>query len=154
MAKITSQYWQDQLGGDPMFKPNHRPFHWPISRVLTSLLILSILLLSGLTAYAATEQEKSEGYRNCGLAMVYHAMGKSQESDRALADLLAEGDQWGYQFATVYGYRNERDKAFEWLEKSAALRDAGIPITKISPFFKNLHSDPRWPVFLKKIGLA
>jgi ASPIC and UnbV/FG-GAP-like repeat/FlgD Ig-like domain len=47
-----------------MFKPNHRPFHWPIFRVLTSLLILSIILLSGLNALAATEQEKNAAIKD------------------------------------------------------------------------------------------
>ena len=105
-------------------------------------------------ALSAAQKEETPGYRNCGLAIVYHAMGKKEESDRALADLLSCGDQWGFQFASVYAYRDERDKAFEWLERSAALRDAGICNIKVTRFFTNLYSDPRWPVFLKKIGFS
>ena len=103
-------------------------------------------------ALESIEKEESAGRRYCGLAMVYHAMGKKEESNRALAEFLLCGDQWGFQFAAVYAYRDEHDKAFEWLEKSVALRDAGIPWAYRSQFLKNLHADSRWPVFLKKIG--
>ena len=115
-----------------------------------------VFLFQGRLEEALTEMnlEKLAGYRNCGLAMVYHAMGKKQESDLALETLFAEGDHWGVQIAGVYAFREERDKAFEWLEKSYKLRDSGISLTKVHPTLKNLHSDPRWPVFLKKIGLG
>jgi serine/threonine protein kinase/Flp pilus assembly protein TadD len=105
-------------------------------------------------ALEITQTEEVNGYRNCGLAMIYHAKNMKAESDKALEKLLTLGDQWGFQFACVYAYRGESDKAFEWLEKSRALRDPGIPISKVSPFLKSLHSDPRWPEFLAKLGLS
>ncbi len=105
-------------------------------------------------ALSATEKERSPGYRNCVLAKVYHAMGEKQKSDEALEHLLSMPDKisWAYQIALVYSYRNERDHAFKWLEIARTSQDAGIPLAKVSPFFKNLHDDPRWPVFLEKVG--
>ncbi|MCH7946931.1 MAG: protein kinase [candidate division Zixibacteria bacterium] len=105
-------------------------------------------------ALSATEKEKAPGYRYCVLAKVYHAMGEKQKSDEALEHLLSMPDKisWAYQIALVYSYRNEVDDAFKWLEIARTSRDAGIPLAKISPFFKNLHDDPRWPVFLEKVG--
>ncbi len=105
-------------------------------------------------ALSATEKEKAPGYRYCVLAKVYHAMGEKQKSDEALEHLLSMPDKisWAYQIALVYSYRNERDHAFKWLEIARTSQDAGIPLAKVSPFFKNLHNDPRWPVFLKKMG--
>ncbi len=100
------------------------------------------------------EKERQSGYRLCGLSMVSHALNRKSDSDQQLAELIKEGEQWGFQIAIVYGYRGELDKAFEWLERAHAFRDSGIPLTKVSPFFKPLHTDQRWPVFLKKIGLA
>jgi len=105
-------------------------------------------------ALSEMKKEKSAGFRNCGLAMVYHAMGEQQKSDRALADLHANGERWRFSLAMVYAYREEYDKSFECLESSVALGSAGLPQAKVHPFLRNLHSDPRWPVFLKKIGLA
>jgi len=115
-----------------------------------------VWLLQGKLDEALTEakMEKLAGYRNCGLVIVYHAMGRKQESDHALEDLIANGEYWGFQIACVYAYREEHDKAFEWLERSVTLRDSGIPLSRVHPCLKNLHSDPRWPVFLKKIGLS
>jgi serine/threonine-protein kinase len=100
------------------------------------------------------EKEPSAGYRSCGKAIVLHHLGRSQESDAALAALLAEGEQWSVQFAAVHAERGECDKAFAALERAYELRDSGLPLTKVSPFLNNLHSDPRWPVFLRKIGLT
>jgi serine/threonine protein kinase/Flp pilus assembly protein TadD len=105
-------------------------------------------------ALSEAGMEKSAGYRHCGLALVYHGMGKKEESDRALADLLSVGEEWAFQVANVYAFRRENDKAFEWLERSYAARDSGIPLTRVHPLLRNLHTDPRWPVFLKKIGLS
>ena len=103
-------------------------------------------------AVAAAMLEKSSGHKYCTLTMAYHAQGKMEEADKALQQLLECGTDWGVQIAMAYSYLNNKDKAFEWLEISAELYDAGIPIVKTLPLFKNLHNDPRWPIFLKSIG--
>lgn len=115
-----------------------------------------VLLFQGKLEEALTETklEKLDGQRNCGLAIAYHALGRKHESNLALEDLIANGEHWGFQIASVCAYRGECDEAFDWLEKSFMLRDAGIPLTRVHPLLKNLHSNPRWPVFLKKIGLS
>lgn len=105
-------------------------------------------------AREALEREQAPGYRFCGEAMVFYSLGMSEESDRALEELLKQGVQWGFQIAAVYGYRGELDKAFEWLHKAADQHDAGMPFTKVSPFLTSLHSDPRWPELLKRIGFT
>jgi hypothetical protein len=105
-------------------------------------------------AVASALKESSTGYRTCSLALLYHLQGDQEQSDEQLALLLDEGEQWGIQFACAYAIRGETDKAFEWLDCSYELHDAGIPLAKIQPMFNNLHSDPRWPQFLKKIGLG
>ena len=77
-----------------------------------------------------------------------------QESDAALSRLLKESEQWGYQFASAHAGRGEVDEAFRWLERSYELHDSGIVLAKVTWSRKNLHSDPRWPRFLGKIGLG
>jgi len=101
----------------------------------------------------AMEKERTTGFRYCGLAQVAFAEGNREESDLHLAALIALGENWAFQIANVLAYRGEVNEAFEWLEIGYAARDAGIPLTKVVPFLKSLHTDPRWPVFLKKIGL-
>ena len=50
--------------------------------------------------------------------------------------------------------RGAADLAFEWLERAYVQRDAGVAWTKVDPFLRSLHADPRWAAFLRKMGLA
>jgi adenylate cyclase len=77
------------------------------------------------------------------------------ESDAAVAELIAVASETGaYQIAQVYGYRNDKDKAFEWLERARRQRDAGLPGLRTDSLLPNLHGDPRWDAFLRTMGLA
>ena len=77
-----------------------------------------------------------------------------KESDSAINEMLEMPlrDSWAFQFALIYGERNEVNEAFKWLDVAFNLRDAGICQTKIIAHFKSLHSDPRWPKLLQRIG--
>ncbi len=105
-------------------------------------------------AIAEIQKEGSAGYRDYALTIAHYQNGQLEKSDAALARLQAHGDQWGYQIASAHAVRGEIDEAFGWLERSYELHDSGVPLTKVTSWFANLHSDPRWPRFLKKIGLA
>jgi serine/threonine-protein kinase len=78
------------------------------------------------------------------------------ESDAALSELIAKVSETGaYQIAEVYAYRNDKDRAFEWLERARRQRDAGLPgLRADSLLLPNLHHDPRWDGFLRTMGLA
>jgi adenylate cyclase len=77
------------------------------------------------------------------------------ESDVALAELIAKTSETGaYQIAEAYGYRNDRDHAFEWLERARRQRDAGLPGLRADTLLLNLHNDARWDAFLRTLGLA
>lgn len=104
-------------------------------------------------ALVEAKQESPSGYRSTALAIVYHLLGSNDESDSALNALIAEGEQWGFQIAAVHAVRGEIDLAFRWLERSHELHDSGIATAKVQPLLAKLHDDPRWPAFLKKIGL-
>jgi TolB-like protein/DNA-binding winged helix-turn-helix (wHTH) protein/cytochrome c-type biogenesis protein CcmH/NrfG len=87
-------------------------------------------------------------------ALAYHALGRERESDAALSELIAKYHAGGaYQIAEVYAFRTESDKAFEWLERAYAQRDSGLIETKVDPLLKNLHNDPRYAAFMKKLNL-
>jgi TolB-like protein/Flp pilus assembly protein TadD len=120
------------------------------------LSLATTALLQGKPEEARTliEKEKIAGYRYCGQAIISHALGNSTESDQRLEALIAEGHHWSFQAAMVHAYRGEPDLAFKWLEHACEIHDAGIPTSKVQPLMKPLHDDPRWPAFLKKIGLA
>ena len=58
-----------------------------------------------------------------------------------------------YQVAEIYAYRNELDKAFEWLARAYAQRDPGVTFSATDRFLRPLHADPRWQPFLQRPGL-
>jgi Flp pilus assembly protein TadD len=106
-------------------------------------------------ALAEALQEPQEVYRLCALAIIHHAEDRGVEADAALHDLIDKHAEYAaYQVAIVYAARGETDVAFEWLERAYTQRDSGLSETKIQPWLRPLHADPRWGVFLRKMGLA
>jgi TolB-like protein/Tfp pilus assembly protein PilF len=100
-------------------------------------------------ALAVMQQETGPVYRYCGLALAYHAVGNTAESDAALEELKKLGrNDSAYQVAQVYAYRGELDAAFEWLQRAAELHDSGLIDVALDPLLRNLHTDPRWNNFL------
>ncbi len=86
--------------------------------------------------------------------MAYYALGRKKESDAALSELVTKYHAGGaYQIAEVYAFRNQSDKAFEWLDRAYAQHDGGLVETKMDPLLKSMHNDPRYAAFLKKLNL-
>ena len=101
------------------------------------------------------EQESDAGWRLIGLPMAYHALGRRQESDAALAELIAKHERdSAYNIAQVMTIRGQPDLAFEWLEKAIAYGDPGMSEVHVSPLFAGLRADRRWLPFLRKLGRA
>ena len=115
------------------------------------------LLLNGDARAALTEveQETDEQLRLPVLAMAYHSLGRTADSDAALAELVRkyEGTS-AFPIATVLAYRGEADRAFEWLDKAVQYHDTNVGTLAVYPSLASLHSDPRWLPFLRKLGMA
>jgi hypothetical protein len=85
---------------------------------------------------------------------VYQAVGREKDSEAALRELIAKYHEDGaYQIAMAYAFRNQSDKAFEWLDRAYAQHDGGLIGMKVEPLLKSLHHDPRYTAFLKKLNL-
>jgi len=105
-------------------------------------------------ALAEIEREPFAVSRLQGYAVVYYALGRKKDSDTALSELIAKYQRNdAFQIAGVYAFRHEPDKAFEWLDLAYVQRDTGLAGTKVEPLLKNLHGDPRYIAFLKKLRL-
>jgi len=105
-------------------------------------------------ALAEAERETIPGFRLQGLALAYHALARKQESDRALAELIAKNQKdAAFQIAEVYAFRGEANAAFTWLERAYEQRDPGLPFVKGDPLLKSLEPGPRYTAFLKKMRL-
>jgi TolB-like protein/Tfp pilus assembly protein PilF len=106
-------------------------------------------------AASAAEKDTADWARLLTVSCARWGQKRVPESDAALAELIAKnGEVAAYQIAEVYGYRNDRDKAFEWLERARRQRDAGISGLRPDVLLKSLHDDPRWDALLRTLDLA
>jgi tetratricopeptide (TPR) repeat protein len=89
-----------------------------------------------------------------GLTLAYHALGKKKEANAALEDYIKNyQNDAAFQIAEIYAFRNEADKAFEWLERAYKQRDGGLSEMKGDPLLRNIEKDPRYRPFLQKMKL-
>ena len=87
-------------------------------------------------------------------ALAYHALGREKESDAALKELIEKHPaDAAWSIATVYAFRNQRDEAFRWLERAYAQHDGGLVFLKVDALLNNLHGDPRFAAFSKRLNL-
>jgi TolB-like protein len=120
------------------------------------ILLAEIYVIQGRSqdALAEIEHEREGPIRLQHYAIAYHALGRKKESDAALQELITKHQTIAaFQIAEVYAFRTQPDKAFEWLDRAYALRDGGVSLTNVEPLLKNLHGDPRYTAFLKKLNL-
>jgi len=114
-------------------------------------------LLLGKTEMGLNEmqQENLEVFRTFGLALAYHAAGKTKEAGEALMTFTEKfQNEWNYLMAELYAFRGENDKAFAWLEKAYQNKDGWLVFLKGDPLMKNLRNDTRYKVFFNKMNLS
>lgn len=126
------------------------PDVWPGPIQLSQIYVLQG---RGQGALAEVERVRYEPIRDGLYAIAYSALGKQKESDAALKKLIAKYPSYTYEIARSYAFRNEPDEAFKWLDRAYAQHDSGLIATKVDPFLRNLHNDPRYAAFLKKLNL-
>ena len=122
-----------------------------------NLTLCAVVLLDGRVDEAGEiiEHEKERWARNTGLAVVRWAQKRIPDADAALKELVErDADTAALQIAAICAYRGDADQAFAWLERAYRQHDAGLSIARQDQFIASLRHDPRWPVFLKKVGLA
>ncbi len=106
-------------------------------------------------AAAAAQKDAADWARLLIVSCARWGQKRVPESDAALAELIAKASDTGaYQIAEVYAYRNDKDRAFEWLERARRQRDGGLPSLRADSLLPNLHNDPRWDAFLRTMGLT
>ena len=106
-------------------------------------------------ATTAAQKDAADWARLLIVSCARWAQKRVPESDAALQELIAKfGETAAYQIAEVYAYRNDKDQAFEWLERARRQRDAGLPGLRVDPLLQNLHNDPRWIALLRQVGLT
>jgi len=100
------------------------------------------------------EQESDKDWKLFGEALAYHSLGKPNESDAALKQLIADGqNEWACQIAQVYAYRDEPDSAFAWLDRAYRQHDSGLTFMEVDSILKRLRPDQRYAELLKRLRL-
>ena len=80
--------------------------------------------------------------------------------DRAGADAKLKvmkerfGDDYPMGIVEAYALRDERDAAFEWMQRARKVGDPELKGIHNSVFLRNLHKDPRWLPWLRELGIA
>ena len=117
-----------------------------------------VLLLDGKTSEALAEfaREVDPEERLPGLALAYHAVGRSEDADaalRSMESIVLSGSPGAMLIADTYAYRGETDRAFVWLTRSCERREPDCASMKLDPLLKNLRADPRFKALLRKLKL-
>ena len=90
------------------------------------------------------------------LGYVYAAAGKKTEALRAIDELEKLSKQRHvppYSIAIIYAGLNDKDQAFEWLDKAYDERSFFITLLKVETVLDNLRSDQRFKELLKRVNL-
>ncbi len=91
------------------------------------------------------------------LAMVNALLGRHEEARTLLEELLEKpevpGFRWSYALAAIHSYLNERDAAFECLDRACKEGDGAVIYLRYDPHFVNLREDHRFTGILERIGL-
>jgi adenylate cyclase len=109
----------------------------------------------GLDELQRAARASGKGAADQDLAYGYCKAGKPEEARRLLAKVL-QSDEGGRNIdplavAGIYASLNEKDKAFEWLEKSYKERSGYIEAISSDFVFDSLRDDPRFQSLLKRI---
>jgi Flp pilus assembly protein TadD len=92
-----------------------------------------------------------------GLALAHAVNGSKEEAATAIAQLQKLA-QLRYVPATYMGMLhaglNDRDKAFEWLEKAYQERADGLILLNVDPMVDGLREDARFKKLLVRIGFS
>jgi hypothetical protein len=118
---------------------------------------LGLLLLAQRKPEAALAEfsmEQFADFRLVGIPLALDKLGRREEAEKILAQALTHDtvvNGAAYQVALVYANRGDMDRAFQWLERGAQQRDAGMLWMKYDPLLRPLSRDPRFKTILAKM---
>lgn len=86
-------------------------------------------------------------------AAVLQYLGRSEQAQEALTELIETDEGAAFQIAEAYAHWQQPDDAFEWLERAFSLGDPGLAELYSSLNLENLYDDPRFAAFAARVGL-
>ena len=122
-----------------------------------------VLVKQSRYAEALAEAQKSLQYSNrsnASLALlghVYGKLGRRSETEEVIKELEKRyGDKQAdsRDLVIVYCGLDDKNKAFDWLEKAFADKSVFLAFLKLEPLMETLHSDPRWSDLERRVGVS
>ena len=122
---------------------------------LTQGALSNVALVQGKPQESIDASRGNSAYwRAYSYALAYYTLGDVAASDRALAELKAQGAELAaFQIANVYAWRGQKDEAFRWLDTACRMRDGGLAQLQSTPFLAPIRDDPRYAALLRKLNL-
>jgi TolB-like protein/DNA-binding SARP family transcriptional activator len=105
---------------------------------------------AAVAAMRRSRENRGRGFLGYALARA----GQRQEAQAILADLMNHSertDQGAFEVAVVHAGLGNRDRAFEWLNRS--IEDLSLSPYIMLPLFDDLHADPRFERLRRRLGL-
>ena len=91
-----------------------------------------------------------------GLGIIYARAGKKANAQNVIHELIAESGQRyvsPLDIALIYSVMDEREKAFEWLDKAFTERTPWLIELNVNPDWEPIRDDPRFQEMLRKLNL-
>ena len=118
--------------------------------------LADVYQLKGMYEEALAELKKPNTPK-AQLAFGYGVAGKKDEARKILEEMKQDQSQGRYiapfAFALVYFGLGDKDKAFDWFNKTFEENPYRLSILKANPRFASLRSDPRFTDLLKRMKL-
>ncbi len=146
-------YWNNDLEASKaalrtymLHHPNTAVFHHVMCRVL---------LAEGLKEEALVEarNEQDDFFRLYGENFALFALGRTQEAEIALAEMIRLNPHEYANIADIYAFRGEVDTAFQYLQEAVNHKDPTLTEALYYPTFRILYKDTRWKAIQKQMGL-
>ena len=90
------------------------------------------------------------------LGHAYAVAGKEQEALKMIGELKGLSKEIyiaPYDVAMIYVGLDQKDQAFDWLQKASEERSGWLRYLKVDPRLDPLRSDPRFPNLVRRVGL-
>jgi hypothetical protein len=92
-----------------------------------------------------------------GLGHAHAMFGEREKAQEIIDGLLEQAKVKPMRptsLAIIYAGLNDRDRAFEWLEKGYENRYESALYLKVQPFYDSLRPDPRYADLLRRVGFG
>jgi serine/threonine-protein kinase len=91
------------------------------------------------------------------LGRVYAVSGRREKALEVLEELKEKSEREyvpSFYFVLIYLGLDEKEKAFEWLERAYSERSTHLVWLKVDPIFDGLRSDPRFTELMRRMGMS